>query len=950
MLRKSIVLLDLFSGTGGFAKGFLAAGFQIRKHYFSEIDKHAVANYTYNFKDAEYVGRVEEITRKRIERPDVVTFGFPCQDLSLAGQRRGLDGARSGLFFEAVKVIRKFQPDVFVFENVQGLLTSNEGQDFEIILREIADLGLYECQWQLVNSSWFLPQNRERLYFVGHLGKKSRPQIFPFRESIALSSESIQKARQDSENIASAVTANYSKGVHARGETFVLTGSEDKLLKYEWPDDKKGQLRRIFDISGAAPTLCTIGRHLIYYKSSIRKLTPVECERLQGFPDDWTKYGVYDGEIKEISDTQRYKLLGNAVTVAVVKKIASALLSEKQAEGKEDEMEYEEAKEVVLYGIDEKNRFDLPEVKLTFVNVGKYSEKITSSAQAAEVIKKLYEKNSIEVQEQFYVLFLDRENKVKGFYRHTVGGITGAIVDIRLILAAALKSLSVGMIAAHNHPSGNMRPSEQDSHLTKKLKEAAKLMDIQLLDHLIIGSTESYFSFADEGLLGLPGVNDKSGKKDEINEALEEEEKEDSASMEGTVKKSSGGEKQKYIPEGKEESPSYEYKGKIKNAERLPEEVRFIKSFLSLNGKKVKAKSILNLLKRLQRAITAKIITKQSRYLDEINGIQNKLVKAANVILKNKIREEQAVPFSITDKDFIHQLKDKVSGNKVYTSIGFIQRLIGMQGKRIPKTKVQSFINQMQRALDKGSIASSDPYVDKVKGNIRLLKQHLASNERVVRISRSELNGLQGIVSGLNSLNGLGEVEQAPTGVMNSMDFVQLHFDTMGFKGKWLDFIGDPGLRFTAMIFGRPKFGKSYLCVDFAGYLARNHGKTLFVAVEEKLRNTLQQKIMERNVQHPYLEVSDVLPADLRQYRFVFIDSVTKMGLTPEELNLLESRNPNTSFLYIFHVRKDGKFRGRNDFQHDVDVVIEVPEKGRAVQYGRFNQGGELKIFESNDN
>src|SRR6476646_11932527 len=96
--------------------------------------------------------------------------------------------------------------------------------------------------------------------------------------------------------------------------------------------------------------------------------------------------------------------------------------------------------------------------------------------------------------------------------------------------------------------------------------------------------------------------------------------------------------------------------------------------------------------------------------------------------------------------------------------------------------------------------------------------------------------------------------------IMNSMDFANMEFDTLGFTGKWLELIGDPSSNFTAMIFGRPKMGKSYLCVDFAGYLARNHGKVLYVANEEKLDATLQMKLNDKDVKHENLFVSDYLP------------------------------------------------------------------------------------------
>jgi DNA (cytosine-5)-methyltransferase 1 len=222
MLKDEIVLLDLFSGIGGFARGFNEAGFKISTHYFSEIDKYAVANYKYNFPDAVNLGNIEKIKGKKIERPDVIAFGSPCQDISLAGKQKGLKGKRSHLFFEAVRLISEAKPRVFVFENVKALLFSNEGKDFETVLQEFANIGLYELQWQLLNTSWFLPQNRERLYIVGHLREESRPEIFPFVKSSAVS-QTGGEARKVSENITTAITSNYHKGVHGRGETYIQT-------------------------------------------------------------------------------------------------------------------------------------------------------------------------------------------------------------------------------------------------------------------------------------------------------------------------------------------------------------------------------------------------------------------------------------------------------------------------------------------------------------------------------------------------------------------------------------------------------------------------------------------------------------------------------------------------------------------------------------------------------
>jgi len=207
------------------------------------------------------------------------------------------------------------------------------------------------------------------------------------------------------------------------------------------------------------------------------------------------------------------------------------------------------------------------------------------------------------------------------------------------------------------------------------------------------------------------------------------------------------------------------------------------------------------------------------------------------------------------------------------------------------------------------------------------------------------LNGIEDLLGcACQNLNGF---EGKPE-IMNSMDFANMTFDTLGFTGKWFDLIGDPSSNFTAMVFGKPKMGKSYLCMEFAGYLARMHGNVLYVAKEEGLDMTLQKKLKDKSFAHTRFTVSSVLPEKLGEYDFIFIDSVNKLGLTPDELNRLKALNPTKSFIFIFQTTKQGAFRGANTFQHDVDVVIEVPERGKAVQNGRFNQGGEIHIFQNN--
>lgn len=334
--------MDLFSGIGGFALGLRQAGIEFEEHWFSEIDKNAINIYKKHFPKAKELGDVRTIRDFSGIKADIITFGFPCQDLSVAGKRRGLAGARSGLFFEAMRIIRELKPQYFIFENVKGLLTNNRGADFVRCLREIADIGIYECEWQLVNTRWVLPQNRERVYFVGRLGGQSGAKIFP------LSCRNKEAANELSPSVRTFTATQYVKNkagsyvmpnrmeqkesvnlfVYPRGNNKggfknvsncpTITGSSFEYNTSICPvltperENKRQNGRRVKENGEPSFTLTTQDRHGIYDGQAIRRLTPLECERLQGFPDGWTEYGA-DG--RKMSDSARYKALGNAVTV-----------------------------------------------------------------------------------------------------------------------------------------------------------------------------------------------------------------------------------------------------------------------------------------------------------------------------------------------------------------------------------------------------------------------------------------------------------------------------------------------------------------------------------------------------------------------------------------------------------------------------------------------------------
>ena len=338
-MNKNITLLDLFSGIGGFHLGLQKAGFKV-KSYNSEIDKYANQVYKHNFKQSTYVGSVTDVRGSELPRINAITFGSPCQDFSLAGKRKGMGGERSSLILEAIRLIKECRPDFFIWENVKGTFSSNNRQDFAAILQAFANIGGYRLEWQLLNTKWFLPQNRERVYLVGYTPGKSRGQIFPIGESIKR--DVIEKESS------ACITTSYHKGVNFdnqliaaqrgrayRGQPQQLEFREDgnsNTLSTVQKDnyvlgysrDKKGKVvsRHRKDIANTIHSSSGTGNNTDQFVNSIRRLTPIECERLQGFPDNWTQQGV-DGPI---SDTQRYKMCGNAVTVDVVEAVGKKII------------------------------------------------------------------------------------------------------------------------------------------------------------------------------------------------------------------------------------------------------------------------------------------------------------------------------------------------------------------------------------------------------------------------------------------------------------------------------------------------------------------------------------------------------------------------------------------------------------------------------------------------
>ena len=340
-----LTFAEMFSGIGGFRLGLEKNGWKCV--WANDIDKYANTIYKKKFGCGELVeGDVRQISEETIPEHTLLTAGFPCQSFSLAGKRQGFKDIRGTLFYEVARVAKTKKPKLLLLENVKGLLSAQDGYCFFRILEILDELG-YDVEWQVLNSKDFgVPQNRERVFIVGHFRTEPSRQIFPIREGCGLplqknSGLPLQKNRSEQEteegiwssDISPTIDARYGalrnagepciaqtlEATYHKQKSFVNMISEN-LIHCHWrrtgnPED--GGTGPLF----SNETVFALDRtpHHVINKSSIRRLTPTECERLQGFPDGWTE---------GVSDTQRYKLLGNAVTVNVIEFLGKQLLGD----------------------------------------------------------------------------------------------------------------------------------------------------------------------------------------------------------------------------------------------------------------------------------------------------------------------------------------------------------------------------------------------------------------------------------------------------------------------------------------------------------------------------------------------------------------------------------------------------------------------------------------------
>lgn len=297
-MTKQLTFFDIFSGIGGFRIGLEKAGF--KSAGYCDNNKYAVELYKnyYDTTEEFYFNDITTIKTEELPDFDILCAGFPCQPFSISGKRQGFEDTRGTMFFEVARILKDKKPKYFILENVRGLLNHEQGRTFEVIINTLHNIG-YSVQWQLLNSKFFgVPQNRERVYIVGCLGKDYPPKVFPLNGI----------AQEKVKNIVS--------------YPFIKRGSQTNVA-YS-PDGIIGCLT-----TGCAGFIGDVPASNAKNIDDVtfRRPTPLECFRIQGFPDDMVKKAKEIG----ISDTQLYKMAGNAVTVNVAEAVARKLAEAENA-------------------------------------------------------------------------------------------------------------------------------------------------------------------------------------------------------------------------------------------------------------------------------------------------------------------------------------------------------------------------------------------------------------------------------------------------------------------------------------------------------------------------------------------------------------------------------------------------------------------------------------------
>jgi DNA (cytosine-5)-methyltransferase 1 len=336
---------SLFAGVGGFDMGFEQAGWDCK--FQVEWDKNCRTILDKHWPDVEKWGDIRNVDGRFLPPVDCIIFGSPCQDLSLAGARKGLSGERSGLFHEAVRIIKEMRnatngthPRWTVWENVAGALSSNNGRDFGTVINEMAKAGAHLQEYAVLDAQHFgIPQRRRRVFlascFDSATAEYCPDPLLPVRESLP---GDTKKGRTKGQNTADETPASTEEHFYLAFDT--QFGSNANVFKDQIPtlkatqqppsiayDEYNNSISEIHHFLRAGTKQST---GVLESTMKVRRLTPIECERLMGWPDDHTKHKA-DGT--EQADVHRYRQCGNGVATPVARWVAEQIAKVEHGKG-----------------------------------------------------------------------------------------------------------------------------------------------------------------------------------------------------------------------------------------------------------------------------------------------------------------------------------------------------------------------------------------------------------------------------------------------------------------------------------------------------------------------------------------------------------------------------------------------------------------------------------------
>lgn len=384
-------------------------------------------------------------------------------------------------------------------------------------------------------------------------------------------------------------------------------------------------------------------------------------------------------------------------------------------------------------------------------------------------------------------------------------------------------------------------------------------------------------------------------------------------------------------------------------------EKEFFESYVRLNGKRISKARISVLIDEIQNAIKSSKIKKGNPFGTDAMFMQNKLIALFNDM---SARENRLIQ---VNSRVLRNYREIISWDGRIPGEILLEKFLALIGKSNSGTAIMNLCFAFETGLKNGRIQGQ--YKPPAKSVLTVLKKAAKNDTQKLKASKSlqaQVRETLGIKTASRrgkspgSLAGplasplaepkkrgpklAAEADEWSTDQLPDNSHLQL-----GFEGKWKDLWGQPTKGFSAMVFGKPKMGKSTLVLEFAGYLVRGgFGSVLWVELEEDIFTTFKEKVDRLRVGHPDFKVRPAIPADLSRFDFIVINSVSEGKITPDHIREMKKKNPGTSFLLIYHTRKDGDFRGTQEHAHLVDVLVEVKEDG-AFANGRFGRG-ETKV------